>query len=85
MDLEGEVLLQVLDDHDQEGKLDGQGLLGVEWSIDVVCGHIGTHNLEHGRLNIWIRDSLNVTVSHLLVPNLKRLRSIKQNNYRLEL
>ena len=36
LDLEGEVLLQVLDDHDQERKLDGKCLLWVEWSIDVV-------------------------------------------------
>lgn len=36
LDLEGEVLLQVLDDHDQERKLDGKSLFWVEWSIDVV-------------------------------------------------
>ena len=34
--LEGEVFLQVLDDHDEEGKLDGEGLLGVKRSVDVV-------------------------------------------------
>ena len=44
--LEGEVLLQVLDDHDQERKLDGKGLLWVKWGVDVVGGHISSHNLE---------------------------------------
>lgn len=34
--LEGEVLLQVLDNHDQERKLDGKGLLWVKWGVDVV-------------------------------------------------
>ena len=34
--LEGEVFLQVLNDHDQEWKLDGKSLLWVQWSIDVV-------------------------------------------------
>jgi hypothetical protein len=74
--LKSEVLLQVLDDHDQERKLDGQGLLWVQWGIDVVGGHIGTHDLEHGGLNIWISDSLDVTVSHLFVPDLEWFRSI---------
>jgi hypothetical protein len=73
--LEGEVLLQVLDDHDQERKLDGQGLLWVERSVDVVGGHIGSHDLENRGLNIRISDSLDVTVSDLLVPNLEGFRS----------
>ena len=36
LNLEGEVFLQVLDDHDQERKLDGQGLLRVKRGVDVV-------------------------------------------------
>ena len=75
--LEGEVLLQVLDDHDQERKLDGQGLLWVERGVDVVGGHIGSHDLENRGLNIRISDSLDVTIANLLVPNLKGFRSIK--------
>ena len=73
--LEGEVFLQVFNDHDEERQLDGKCLLWVKRSIDVVGGHIGSHNLENWRLNIWISDSLNVTVSHLLVPNLQWLWS----------
>ena len=30
-------------------------------------------------MNIWISDSLDVTVSHLLVPNLEWLGSIIEN------
>ena len=47
LNLESEVLLQVLDDHDQERKLDGKGLLWVERSVDVVGGDIGSHNLKN--------------------------------------
>ena len=45
--LECEVFLQVLDNHDQEWKLDGQGLLWVQWSIDVVGGYISSHDLKN--------------------------------------
>ena len=79
LNLEGEILLQVLDDHDQERKLDGKGLLWVQWGVNVVGGYIGAHDLENGGLNIWISDSLDVTVSHLLVPNLEWLGSIIEN------
>ena len=44
---ESEVLLQVLDDHDQERKLDGKGLLWVKWGVDVVGGDISSHDLEY--------------------------------------
>ena len=44
--LESEVLFQVLDDHDEERKLDGKGLLWIKRSINVVGGLIGSHDLE---------------------------------------
>ena len=44
---ESEVLLQVLDDHHQERKLDGKGLLWVKWGVDVVGGDISSHDLEY--------------------------------------
>ena len=72
---ESEVLLQVLDDHDQERKLDGQGLLWVKWRVNVVSRHIRSHDFENRRLNIWIRDSLDVTISDTFVPNLQWFRS----------
>lgn len=76
LNFEGEVFLKVLDDHDQEWELDGKSLLWVKRSIDVVGGHIGTHDLQNRGLNIRIGDSLDVTVSDLLIPNLERLGSI---------
>lgn len=78
--LEGEVLLQVLDNHDQEWKLDGEGLLWVNWAGDEVGGDVGAHDLENGGLNIWIGDSLDVTVSNLLVPNLEGLGTTHQKS-----
>ena len=45
--LKGEVLLQVLDDHDQERKLDGKYLFWVERRVDVVGGDISSHDLEY--------------------------------------
>ena len=65
----------VLDDHDQEGQFDGEGLLGIDWASDVVGRHIGSHDLENGRLNIRVSYSLDVSVSHVLVPDLKWLGS----------
>lgn len=41
-------LTYVLDDHNQEGKLDGKSLLGVNGASDVVGGHVSSHNLENG-------------------------------------
>ena len=75
--LEGEVLLQVLNDHNQEWQLDGEGLLGVQRSVDVVGRDIGAHNLEHRRLDVGIGDSLDMTIPDALIPNLQRLRSME--------
>ena len=46
--LEGEVLLQVLDDHDQERKLDRECLFRIKRSIDVVGRNISAHDLKNG-------------------------------------
>ena len=63
----------VLDDHDQEGKLDGEGLLGVNRASNVVGAHVGAHDFKNGGLNVGVRDSLDVTIAHVLVPNLEGL------------
>ena len=73
MHFEGEVLLQVLDDHDQEGQLDGEGLLWVDGARDKVGRHICSHDLENGRLNVGVRQSLDMTVPHVLLPDLEGL------------
>ena len=68
----------VLDDHDQEGQLDRKGLASINWTSNVVSGNIGTHDFENGRLNIRISYSLNVAISHVLMPDLERLGSNQQ-------
>ena len=37
----------VLDDHNQEGQLDCEGLLSINWARDVVGGNVGTHDFEN--------------------------------------
>ena len=41
-------------------------------------GDIGAHDFEDRGLNIGIGDSLNVTVSHVLVPNLEGFGTIRE-------
>ena len=71
--LESEVLLQVLDDHDQERQLDPQRLAVVRRAVDVVRAHVGAHDLQHARLDVLVGDALDVAIAHLLVPDLQRL------------
>ena len=73
--MEYPLITYVLDDHDQERKLDRKGLLSIYWASDVVSGDVCAHDFENGRLNIRISNSLDVTVSHVLTPDLKGLRS----------
>ena len=47
LDLEGEVLLHVLDDHDEVGKLDAQRLLGIRGTRQEGRAHVGADNLKH--------------------------------------
>lgn len=72
--LEREVLLQILEDHHQEGELDPQGLAGIRRTGDEGRRHVGPDNLEDGGLDVLVRDPLDVPVSHLLVPDLQGLR-----------
>ena len=69
------VITYVLNYHNQEGELDAESLLGVKRGINVVGGHISSHDLQDGRLNIGISYPFNVSVSHLLVPDLEGLGS----------
>ena len=46
LNLEGEVLLKVLDDHDQERQLDAERLLGVGGARDEVGAHLGQSNYK---------------------------------------
>lgn len=66
----------VLDDHDEEGKLNGEGLLLVDGAGHVVGRNVGAHDFDDGRLDVGIRQSLDVAVSHVLVPNLEGLGTV---------
>jgi len=72
--LESEVLLKVLDDHDKKRQLDAEGLLRVSRTRDEVGAHVGAHDFEDRRLNVLVRDPLDVTIADLFVPDLQRLR-----------
>lgn len=68
-----EAVAYVLDDHNEEGQLDGERLLGVKGARDVVRAHVGTHNFEDRRLNVGVGNALDVAITHIFVPNLERL------------
>ena len=65
--------MYILDDHDEEGQLNAEGLVGVGGACDVVRGDVSAHDLEDRGLDVRVRYSLNVSISHALVPNLQRL------------
>jgi len=73
LNLKGEVLLQILDDHHQERKLDTECLLRISRRCDVVGRHIGAHDFDHAGLDIRVCHALDVTIPHLLLPYLQRL------------
>lgn len=72
--LKREVLLEVLEYHDQERELDAEGLTGIGWARDESRRNVGAHDLQHGGLDVLVGDSLDVPVSHFLVPYLERFR-----------
>lgn len=61
--LEAEVLFEVFDDHDQEGKLDAESLAGVCWAGDEGRGDVLSHDFEHRALDLRVRDTLDVAIS----------------------
>ena len=67
----------VLDDHDQEGEFDGQGLSGIDGAANVVGGYVSSHDLNNRGLNIRVSYSLDVTVSDVFGPNLEGLGTIQ--------
>jgi hypothetical protein len=75
LNLEGEVLLEVLDNHDEEGKLDTQSLLRVSGACDVASVDIATDEFENRGVNVLISKALDVTVTDFLFPNLERART----------
>ena len=46
--------MYILDDHDQEGELDSEGLTGIHRACDERSCYISPHDLKDWRLNILI-------------------------------
>ena len=75
---ESEVLLEVLDDHNEERKLDAEGLVGVSGTGDVVSGNVRAHDLENGGLDVGVGNTLDVAIADALIPDLEGLGSKKE-------
>jgi len=73
LNLKCEILLHVLDDHDKVGKLNPQSFLRVCRASDIGGRNVGADNFEHKTLDVLVGDPFDVAISHLFVPNLKRL------------
>jgi len=80
LNFESKVFLQVLDNHDQERELDAQVFFRVGRGSNESSGYISTHDLQDTGLDIGICESLDVTISDLLVPNLKWFRSNREED-----
>lgn len=39
-------------------------------ACDEVCGHVSAHDFKHRGLDVLVGDSLDVSIAHLLVPDL---------------
>ena len=76
MDFEGEILFEVLYDHNEEWKFDSESLVGISGTGDKVSGDISSHDFENGALNVGVSYAFYMTVADTLVPNLEGLRSL---------
>ena len=61
----------VFNNHNQERKLNTQGLLSVSGAGDVVGGDVRSHDFKHGGLDVRVCEPLDVAVSHTFIPNLE--------------
>ena len=64
MHLKAEVLLHVLQNHDQEGQLDPERLVGISRACDIGGRDVGAGDFQDCGLDVWIRDSLDVPIVH---------------------
>lgn len=72
LNFECEILLQILDYHNQKRQFDPQRLLRVGWTSDVGGADICSNNFQHQTLDIVVGDALYMAISHFFVPNLQR-------------
>ena len=61
---ESEVLLQVLDDEDEEGQLDAQGLRLIGRTADVGCANVCRLNFQDAGRDVGVRDALDVSIPY---------------------
>ena len=73
LNFEGEVLFHVLDDHDQVGQLDAEGLPGVGRASDVSRAHVCAHHFQNKALDVCIRDAFDMTIPDLKDLSIKSL------------
>ena len=76
LNLEREVLLEVLEDHHEKRELDPKGLVGVGGAGNEGRRNVSADDLQDGGLDVLVRDTLDVPITNLLVPNLQRFRAV---------
>ena len=76
--LKGKVLFEVLDDHDEEGQLDAERAIGLCGARYVRRGDVCSNDLQHGRLDVIVCDSLNVAIADLFLPDLQRFAPVHE-------
>lgn len=65
LNFEGEIFLQVFDDHHKKREFDAESLLRIGWTCYVGGANIGANDFQDKRLNFIICDSFDVPVAHL--------------------
>lgn len=65
LNLEREVLLHVLDDHDEKGELDPEGESRLDGACDVSGGHVRAGYLQDQRPHLVVDDPPDVAILHL--------------------
>ena len=73
--LKRKVLFHVFNDHNEKRKLDAESVFFVAGTVDVRRAHVGARQLDDARLDIPVRNSLDMAIADLLIPNLKRFAS----------
>lgn len=77
---EREIFLEVLDDHNKEGKLNAEGLLGIGRARYIRRADIGANYLEHQTLDVVVRYPLYVPIANFFVPDLQRFAAYAVKN-----
>ena len=66
-------LAYILENDNEEGHFDGEGLFIVNRARDVIRRHVRPHQLVHLRLDVFVDDAAEVAVLNILVPDSHRL------------